>query len=157
MATVVANGSKTNELYGAVPPPLHFGVRGAEVALRRPWGTDRNQNVIFADHTDTPISTERSWLLIPGTTGDRLAPGSRRGPLSRRIQYHRCPNRRQASGQVPYRVSGNDASGFEILLAVEFSLALPAGDAHFNFSLISGFVSFGRPYSDVFSITRGAS
>jgi hypothetical protein len=73
VATVVANGSKTNELYGAVLPPLYFGVRGAQVALCRLLGTDRNQKAVFANYTDRPIPTERSWLLIPGTTGDRLA------------------------------------------------------------------------------------
>jgi len=73
MATVLAYGSKANELYGTVLPPLHFRVRFAGVALRRLWRTDRNQNVIFANNTDTSISTERSWLLTPGTTGDRLA------------------------------------------------------------------------------------
>ena len=73
MATVVANGSKTDALYGSVFPALHFGVRGAQVSFRRLLGTDRNQKAVFANHADTPTSTERSWLLMPGTTGDRLA------------------------------------------------------------------------------------
>jgi hypothetical protein len=73
VATVVANRSKPNELYGTVRPPLHFSVRSSEVALHRLRRTDRNQNVVFANHTDTFPSAERSWLLISGTTGDRFA------------------------------------------------------------------------------------
>jgi hypothetical protein len=71
VATVVANRPKPNELYGTVRAPLHFSVRSSQVALHRLRRTERNQNVVFSNHTDTFPSAERSWLLISGTTEDR--------------------------------------------------------------------------------------
>ena len=70
--SIITCGAKPNQADGTIFPAFHLGVRCSQVAPQKIMSTDFQQDVILADNAHTSPCLERSWLLVAGTTGDRV-------------------------------------------------------------------------------------
>jgi len=70
--TVVTDRSKPDELDGAVRSSFDFNIRRRQIAAETISSADVDQDAVLSEDGHTSTSVERSWLLVGGTTGDRV-------------------------------------------------------------------------------------